>query len=99
MNFYGDSFHVTAPGNVTAPGYNYAWNYETANPNRMVVKAARHNSELDKTYEARQVKLVTFQTPSPCQIVLPAPTSKPWQRNCEDINTPHTHAERARGSV
>ena len=31
MNFYGDSFHVTTPG------YNYAWNYETANSNRMVV--------------------------------------------------------------
>ena len=38
MNFYGDSFHVTKPG------YNYVWNYEPADPNRMVVDIARVNS-------------------------------------------------------
>ena len=80
MNFYGDSFPVTTPG------HNYVWNYETANSNRMVVNAARVNSELNKTYEPRQVKLGPFQTSSSCQLVLPAPTSKPWPSNCNDIN-------------
>src|SRR5205823_1064792 len=80
MNFYGDSFHVTAPG------YNYVWNYETANSNRMVVNAARVNSELNKTYAPRQVKLGAFQTSSSCQLVLPSPTSKPWPSNCDEIN-------------
>ncbi len=80
MNFYGDSFHVTTPG------YDYAWNYETANPNRMVVNAPRVNSELNKTYEPRQVKLGAFQTSSSCQLVLPAPTSKPWPGDCAEIN-------------
>ena len=73
MNFYGDSFHVTTPG------YDYVWNYEPANSNRMVVNTARVNSELNKTYQPQQVKLGTFQTSSSCQLVLPAPTSKkPW---------------------
>jgi hypothetical protein len=80
MNFYGDSFHVTTPG------YNYVWNYEAANSNRMVVNAARVNSELNKTYVPQQVKLGAFQTSSTCQLVLPAPTSKPWPSNCDEIN-------------
>jgi CxxC motif-containing protein (DUF1111 family) len=80
MNFYGDSFHVTTSG------YNYVWNYETAKPNRMVVNAPRVNSELNKTYEPRQVKLGAFQTSSSCRIVLPSPTSKPWPSNCDDVN-------------
>ena len=80
MNFYGDSFPVTTPG------HNYVWNYETANSNRMVVNAARVNAELNKTYEPRQVKLGPFQTSSSCQLVLPAPTSKPWPSNCDEIN-------------
>jgi len=80
MNFYGDSFHVTTPG------YNYAWNYETANSNRMVVNAARINPELNKTYVPQQVKLGAFQTSSSCQLVLPSPTSRPWPNNCDEIN-------------
>jgi hypothetical protein len=83
MNFYGDSFHVTRPG------YNYVWNYETANSNRMVVNVARVNSELDKTYVPQQVKLGAFQTSSSCQprwFVLPSPTSKPWPSDCDEIN-------------
>ena len=80
MNFYGDSFHVTTPG------YNHVWNYETANSTRMVVNAARVNAELNKTYEPRQVKLGAFQTSSSCQLVLPSPTSKPWPKDCTDID-------------
>jgi CxxC motif-containing protein (DUF1111 family) len=85
MNFYGDSFHVTAPG------YNYVWNYETADPTRLVLKAERVNSELQKTYEPWQVKLGTFDTSSSCQLLLPAPTTKPWPTNCDDINDAAIH--------
>ena len=80
MNFYGDSFHVTAPG------YSYAWTYEAVNPNRLVVSAPRVNAELDKTYALRQIKLGTFETTASCQLVLPAPTSKPWPTSCADVN-------------
>ena len=80
MNFYGDSFHVTRPG------YGYAWSYEAADANRMVVKVARVNSELNKTYEPRQIKLEAFQTSSSCELLLPPPTSKPWPSNCDDVN-------------
>ncbi len=52
----------------------------------MVVSAARVNSELNKTYDPRQVKLGAFQTSSTCQLVLPAPTSKPWPASCDDVN-------------
>ena len=86
MNFYGDSFHVTTPG------YDYVWNYEPANSNRMVVNTARVNSELNKTYQPQQVKLGTFQTSSSCQLVLPAPTSKkPWPKDCSDVNDAAIH--------
>ena len=57
MNYYGDSFHVTKHR-----AYNYSWTYETAQPNRIVVNAARVNSELKKTYQPWQVKLKDFQT-------------------------------------
>ena len=59
---------------------------ETVNPNRMVVNAARVNAELNKTYEPRQVKLGSFQTSASCQLVLPAPTAKPWPSNCDEVN-------------
>ena len=39
MNFYGDSFHVTKPGNYNYPVYNVAWSYGPANSNRMVVNS------------------------------------------------------------
>jgi hypothetical protein len=94
MNFYGDSFHVTTPG------YNYVWNYVPADSNRMVVNAARVNSELDnKTYEPRQVKVASFQTSSSCQLVRPAPTSKPWPTTCDDINDAAIHGATDGGAV
>ena len=93
MNFYGDSFHVTRPG------YSYAWNYAPANSNRMVVNTARVNSELNKTYQPLQVKLGTFQTGPWCQLVLPAPTSKPWPENCNDINDAAIHVAIDGGQV
>jgi CxxC motif-containing protein (DUF1111 family) len=95
MNFYGDSFHVTMPG------YNYVWNYKKADPNRMVVNTPRVNSELNKTYEPLQVELGAFQTPSSCQglFVLPPPTSKPWPKDCNDINNVAIHGEIDGGAV
>ena len=93
MNFYGDSFHVTRPD------YNYDWNYVKADPNRMVVNAARVNAELNKTYEPRQVTLGTFQTSSSCQLVSPPPTSKPWPSNCNDINDAAIHGAINGGAV
>jgi len=42
--------------------------------------------ELDKTYALRQIKLGTFETTASCQLVLPAPTSKPWPTSCADVN-------------
>ncbi len=93
MNFYGDSFHVTRPG------YNYAWSYEPANPSRVVVKTARVNSELNKAYEPQQVRLGAFQTSSSCQLLLPAPTSKPWPGNCDDISDAAIHGAIDGGAV
>jgi CxxC motif-containing protein (DUF1111 family) len=93
MNFYGDSFHVTRPG------YNYAWSYEPANSNRMVVNTARVNSELNKTYQPQQIKLGAFQTSPSCQLVLPSPTSKPWPKNCNDINDTAIHGAIDGGQV
>jgi CxxC motif-containing protein (DUF1111 family) len=93
MNFYGDSFHSTTPG------YGYAWNYETAGADRLVVKAQRVNAELRKTYVPLQVKLGTFQTSATCQLTLPAPTSKPWPSTCDDINDAAIHAAIDGGAV
>jgi CxxC motif-containing protein (DUF1111 family) len=86
MNFYGDSFHATTPG------YSYAWNYETASADRLVVKAARVNPELHKTYEPRRVRLGMFQTSSSCEITQPSPTSRPWPRSCSDLDDAAIHA-------
>jgi CxxC motif-containing protein (DUF1111 family) len=97
MNYYGDSFHVTPPGATTV--FDYAWNYEAANANRIVVNVARHNAELDKTYQPMQIKLRTFQTPSTCQLVFPSPTTKPWPENCSDINDAAIHAAVDGGAV
>lgn len=93
MNFYGDSFHATTPG------YNYAWNYERASADRLVVKAARVNSELHKTYEPRQVNLGAFETSPSCQITEPSPPSKPWPRTCNDINSTAIHEAINAGAV
>jgi hypothetical protein len=67
MNFYGDSFHVKTPE------YNYDWEYEPANQNRLVVNVLRVNPELGKTYQPWQVKLGTFQTSQSCQLIPPPP--------------------------
>ena len=83
MNFYGDSFHVTAQG------YGYEWSYKPASADRMVVSAERKNAELGTVYEPWQVNLVTITTPTepPCQL-LPRPPSvtKPWPANCSEID-------------
>jgi CxxC motif-containing protein (DUF1111 family) len=93
MNFYGDSFHVTRPG------YGYVWNYEPAHPNRVVVTVARVNAELNKTYQPQQIRLGTFQTSASCQLVLPAPTNKPWPASCDDIGDAAIHAAVDGGAV
>lgn len=85
MNFYGDSFHATTPG------YNFAWTYEAANSNSLVVGGRRVNAELGKTYVPLQVKLGTFQTSATCQLVKLAPTTKPWPIDCNDINDQAIH--------
>lgn len=78
MNFYGDSFHVN-------PDYNYAWNYEAAASNRMVVSHERRNKELDKKYEPLQAKLKNFRTSPDCQLE-PPPAVVPWPKTCKDID-------------
>ena len=93
MNFYGDSFHVTRPG------YSYVWHYESAHPDRMVVNVPRFNSELNETYAPLQIRLGAFQTSSSCELVSPAPTSKPWPASCEDISSTAIHGAIDGGSV
>ena len=82
MNFYGDSFHVTAPG------YSYGWSYEPADANRLVVNAPRFNRELGEPYLPQQVAVGGFQTPTspPCDLAPPPTTSTPWPTNCGEIN-------------
>ncbi len=87
MNYYGDSFHVSPAG--ATPDFNFAWNYQAANPKRIVVNPpdGRHNAELNKTYQPMQIKLGTFVTPAKnCKLVEPAPTTKPWPKTCADID-------------
>jgi len=79
MNFYGDSFHVTRKG------YFYSWSFEPSNPNRLVVNVPRVNAELGKTYVPQQITLGKFTTDPSCQLVLLAPTTKPWPTSCSDI--------------
>jgi CxxC motif-containing protein (DUF1111 family) len=93
MNFYGDSFHVTRTG------YNYAWSYGPAAADRIVVHAARVNAELNKTYQPQQVRLGAFQTDPSCQLLLPAPTSKPWPSSCSDIGDAAIHGAIDAGAV
>lgn len=97
MNYYGDSFHVSPPG--AASVFNYAWNYEPVNANRLVVGIDRRNAELGKTYRPMQIKLGTFQTPADCQLVSPSPTSKPWPTTCADIGDAAIHAAIDGGEV
>jgi hypothetical protein len=88
MNFYGDSFHLNRPN------YNYSWSYgPVVNLNRMVVKAARTNQELEEnckgcgTYQPLQVNLQTFTWDASCQLVLFAPLDTPWPKTCDDIGS------------
>lgn len=93
MNFYGDSFHVTAPG------YGYSWNYVPVNPNRLVVNAARVNAELGKTYAPTQPQLQGFQTPATCALA-PAPSpTVPWPKTCADVSPTALAAAIAGGEV
>ncbi|MFO1396206.1 MAG: di-heme oxidoredictase family protein [Burkholderiales bacterium] len=79
MNFYGDSFHVTQ-------GNSYQWSYEPASGESLVVATQRRNPELDKVYTPWQVKVGTFSVAGTCDLVLPAPTPKPWPATCDDVN-------------
>jgi CxxC motif-containing protein (DUF1111 family) len=80
MNFYGDAFHVTK-----AP-FDYAWSYEAAGEERLVVKTKRTNPELGITYTPWQVKVGSFTTGTECSIVKKAPINTPWPTTCDDVN-------------
>ena len=86
MNYYGDAFHVTAPG------YKYSWSYTQASQESQVVSylTQRKNPETGKIYKPQQVSVSQFQTPfennANCQLVLPGPAGKPWPARCEDVN-------------
>jgi hypothetical protein len=91
MNFYGDSFHVTAPG------YTYSWSYGKADDNRVVVTDSqgkplkRINQEL-KNYEyvPQQVNLANSFNTAPCtasSIVIAVPRAVPkevWPVDSDD---------------
>jgi hypothetical protein len=80
MNFYGDSFHVTA-------GNDYSWFYEPASVESMVVPTERTNPELKKVYEPWQVNVSGFVGAKDCQLVLPAPARvKAWPATCADVS-------------
>jgi CxxC motif-containing protein (DUF1111 family) len=80
MNFYGDSFHVTAQDT-------YAWSYVEAAADQLVVKDVRKNKELnDKTYTLWQVELGSFQTNPNCSLVENSRTTKPWPKTCAEVN-------------
>lgn len=81
MNYYGDSFHVTAPG------YRYDWSYVPATASQKVVNEERRNVELNRVYTPYQVAAVGFQVTDPlCSVVSPSPTTKPWPANCTEVN-------------
>jgi len=84
MNYYGDSFHVSPQEGAVV--FSYDWTYAKADPNRLVVATARRNAELAKTYDPLQIRLGTFVTPTQCDFVLFAPTTRPWPVTCDDIN-------------
>jgi len=104
MNYHGDSFHVTTPGN------SYTWTYKevvcdqdvTKNVecDRMVVKVPRTNAELKKTYSPRVIALGAFQTAPTCAVYLPAPAGAPWPAtDCSDVNGDAITAAIARREV
>ena len=77
---------------MTRPGYNYTWEYEAANANRMVVDTRRSNAGFKKDYKLWQVKLGTFQTDPSCQLVSSGPPNNKGVANCDDINNAAIHA-------
>jgi CxxC motif-containing protein (DUF1111 family) len=93
MNYHGDSFHATTPGN------SFDWTYEPAGSNRLVVNAARVNAELNKTYEPRQIKLGPFQTGSSCQLLPPDPDARAWPGTCDEVGGAAISAAIANGEV
>jgi CxxC motif-containing protein (DUF1111 family) len=97
MNFYGDSFHVSPKEGATV--FNYSWTYTDASANRLVVSVPRHNAELNTTYQPQQIKLGSFTTPDNCELVLFAPTTKPWPTSCKDIDDTAIHAAIDAGAV
>jgi len=97
MNYYGDSFHVTPPGATAV--FNFDWKYEPANANRLVVGVERKNNELGKTYQPMQVKLLTFTTPSTCELEPPPPNFSQWPQKCSDIDDAAIHAAIDGGAV
>ena len=101
MNYFGDSFHVTTAGNK------YSWTYAEikAGSDRLVVKVERKNQGLIdpatkqfKVYKPVEIKLDAFQS-GPCQILLPAPTKKPWPATCNDVNGDAITAAIAAGEI
>ena len=73
MNFYGDSFHVTAPG------YSYTWTLRRGRTRIAGRDARAHQSpSCSKDYEPLAGQAGHVQTPATCQLVRPAPTAKPW---------------------
>ncbi len=100
MNFYGDSFHVTKAG------YTYKWTYEDAKVDRLVVAVERTNPVLvdpktgkNKVYSPQQIKLGTFQVPSSCDLVKPAPPRTPWPGKCSEVDGDAITAAIAGGEV
>jgi CxxC motif-containing protein (DUF1111 family) len=97
MNYYGDSFHVTPPG--ASAVFDYAWSYEAADANRLVVKAPRVDAERKKTYQPMQIKLGRFATPDTCQLSSRPSSNPPWPENCSDIDDEAIHAAIDGGEV
>lgn len=80
MNYFGDSFHTTTPGNT------FTWNYVPAEPSRLVVGTARVNAELGKTYQPMQVAVGSFQTAASCQLMPQPPGVSAWPTSCADVS-------------
>jgi hypothetical protein len=93
MNYHGDSFHATTPGN------SFDWTYEPVSASRLVVNAARVNAELGKTYEPRQIKLGAFQTSPSCQLLPPALGATAWPTTCDEVGGAAIGAAIAGGQV
>ena len=80
MNYYGDSFHVTA-------GNSYTWDYIPATPESQVVAAAlkRKNPETGQDYVPMYPAVSNFKIAGTCQIASGGP-SKGWPKSCADVS-------------